>query len=173
MCKTCHPDQPKLTLQEIQIIREKAKKNKNPKPKRCTKECPYCQKVIERKNYFINQKKWKKAEKTIQESDNNINEEQQINNIEETININETIETLKQTNTTNMGISAIEIEKDGNCLINAILKSLSIETKYNKYLRIVIANIIKSAKINEEILHSLNYNTKEEYINYVTTNGNW
>ena len=42
-----------------------------------------------------------------------------------------------------------------------------------KYLRIVIANIIKSAKINEEILHSLNYNTKEEYINYVTTKGNW
>jgi len=43
-----------------------------------------------------------------------------------------------------MGISTIEIEKDGNCLINAILKSLRIETKYNKYLRIVIANIIKS-----------------------------
>ena len=55
MCKSCHPDQPKLTSQEIQIIREKAKKNKNPKPKRCTKECAYCQKVIERKNYFINQ----------------------------------------------------------------------------------------------------------------------
>ena len=71
-----------------------------------------------------------------------------------------------------MGISTIETEKDGNCLINAILKSLNIETKYNKYLRIVIANIIKGAKINEETLHSLNYNTKEEYINYITTNGN-
>ena len=72
-----------------------------------------------------------------------------------------------------MGISTIKIEKDGNCLIKAILKSLSIETKKNKYLRIVIANAIKGTKINEEILHSLNYNIKEEYINYVTTNGNW
>ena len=55
MCKTCHPNQPKLTLEEIQIIRKRAAQNKNPKPKRCTKQCEYCQKVIERKNYFVNQ----------------------------------------------------------------------------------------------------------------------
>ena len=55
MCKTCHPNLPKLTLEEIQIIRKRAGQNKNPKPKRYTKQCAYCQKVIERKNYFANQ----------------------------------------------------------------------------------------------------------------------
>ena len=55
MCKTCHPNQPKLTLKKIQIIRKRAAQNKNPKSEGCTKECAYYQKVIVRKNYFSNQ----------------------------------------------------------------------------------------------------------------------
>ena len=57
MCKTCHIDQPKLSKEEIDEIRKRAKLNKNPRPKRCTKECAHCQKIIERKNYKIYQNK--------------------------------------------------------------------------------------------------------------------
>ena len=53
MCKTCHPNQPKLTFVEIQINRKQAAQNNNPKPKRCTKECVYDQIVIERSNKSI------------------------------------------------------------------------------------------------------------------------
>ena len=172
MCKTCHPNQPKLTKQEIQIIIQKSQQNKNPKPKRCTKECAYCQKVIERKNYFLNQQTKKEAAKNNEEINNDSNNQPNINT-EETINIKETIEYLKQINPITVGINILETEKDGNCLINSILKTLGIDTKYNMHLRKVIANIIKGAKINEDILHSLNYNTKEEYINYVITDKNW
>ena len=55
MCKIYHPNQPKLSSKEIQIIKEKSKEKQKPKTKKMSKECAYCQKVIERKNYFINQ----------------------------------------------------------------------------------------------------------------------
>ena len=44
---------------------KQAAQNKNPKSKRCTKECAYCRKVIEKKNYFANQQQ--------NESEKNIN----------------------------------------------------------------------------------------------------
>ena len=95
MCKTCHPNQPKLTKQEIQIIIQKSQQNKNPKPKRCTKECAYCQKVIERKNYFLNQQTKKESTKNNEEINNDSNNQPNINT-EEKINIKETIEYLNK-----------------------------------------------------------------------------
>ena len=49
-CRSCHPEQPKLTEEEIQIIKLKAKQNKNIKPKRCYKGCQYCLKIAEKIN---------------------------------------------------------------------------------------------------------------------------
>ena len=173
MCKTCHPNQPKLTLEEIQIIRKKAAQNKNPKPKRCTKECAYCQKVIERRNYFANQQKNKDEGAIINQIQGNSNEEAQLNANEETINIKETTEYLKTTNPNEMGIKLLETEKDGNCLINSILKSIGINTTYSIGLRKLLGRLIKETNIEEDIIKGLNYNTKEEYINYITTDKNW
>ena len=63
-----------------------------------------------------------------------------------------------------MEINILETNKDGNCLINAILKSFGIDTKYEIDLRKLIGNIIKGTNIDENILQALNYRTKEEYI---------
>ena len=73
MCKTCHKNQPKLTLQEINIIRMKATLNTNPRPKRCTKQCDYYQKIIERKNYKLYQNKITQSKEEIQESKTTFN----------------------------------------------------------------------------------------------------
>ena len=72
-----------------------------------------------------------------------------------------------------MGINLLDTEKDGNCLINSILKSIGIDTKYSISLRKLLGNLIREANIDENIIKALNYNTKEEYINYITTDKNW
>ena len=168
MCRTCYSNQPKLTFEIIQIIRKRPEQNKNPKPKRCTKECSYCQKVIERKNYFANQQK-KEDEKNINNQIQEIaNEQIQLNiNEEETINIRETTEFLKAINPNEMGIKLLQTEKDGNCLINSVLKSIGINSKYNISLRKLLGKLIREANIDENIIRALNYNAKEEYINQV------
>ena len=40
-------------------------------------------------------------------------------------------------------------------------------------LRKLIGDIINGTNIDENILQALNYKTKEEYINFVTTDYNW
>ena len=72
-----------------------------------------------------------------------------------------------------MGINLLETEKDGNCLINSILDYIGIDIKYNISLRKLIGKLIREANIDENIIRALNYNTKEEYINYITTDKNW
>ena len=102
--KTYHPNQPELTLEEIQIIRKRGAQNKNPKPKWCTKECAYCQKVIERKNYFANQQQNEDKKNINDKIQENANEQMQSNIKEEvTINIKEIKEYLKATIPNEMG----------------------------------------------------------------------
>ena len=72
-----------------------------------------------------------------------------------------------------MGIKLLETEKDGNCLINSILESIGIDTKYNISLRKFLVKLIREANIDENIIRVLNYNTKGKYINYITTDKNW
>ena len=66
-CHSCHPEQPKLTEEEIQIIKLKAKQNKNIKPKRCDKGCQYCLKIAEK----INQQRYQQEISLREEEDNN------------------------------------------------------------------------------------------------------
>ena len=77
ICKTCHPNQPKLTQEEIQIIIKRAAQNKNQKQKRCTKECAYFQRVIERKNYYLNQQEKLNNDKIKGQITENVNKENQ------------------------------------------------------------------------------------------------
>ena len=72
-----------------------------------------------------------------------------------------------------MGIKLLKTEKDGNCLINSILKSIGTNITYNSGFRKLLGKLIKETKIEEDIIKGLNYNKKEEYINYITTNKNW
>ena len=62
-CRSCHPEQPKLTKEEIQIIKLKAQQNKNIKPKRCEKGCQYCLKISEKINQQRYQQSIKKTKK--------------------------------------------------------------------------------------------------------------
>ena len=94
-------------------------------------------------------------------------------NEEETINIKEITEYLKTTNQNEIGIKLLEIEKDGNCLINSILESKGIDAKYNISFWKLLGKLIREANIDENIIRALNYNTKEKYINYITTDKNW
>ena len=77
-------------------------------------------------------------------------------NEEETINIKETTEILKTTNPNEMWISLLDTEKDGNCLINSLLKSLGIDTKYSISVRKLLGNLIREANIDENIIRVLN-----------------
>ena len=50
---------------------------------------------------------------------------------------------------------------------------LWMDIKYNISLRKLLGKLIRETNIDENIIRALNYNTKEEYINYITTDKNW
>jgi len=155
MCKTCHNDQQKLSKEEIEDIRKRVKLNKNPRPKRCTKEFAYCQKLIKRKNYKIYQYH------TFQLQNNQISsiarqmnnsENRQNDNQNNEIGINKIKNFILKIIPSELEITKIETKPDRNCLIYAILKSLNISIKYHKELRELIADKTKEQNIDKKIL---------------------
>ena len=139
MCKTCHNDQSKLSKEEIDEIRKRAKLNKNPKPKRCTKDCAYCQKVIERKNYKIYQ-----SINTSQTQKNALSSVVTQSNL---IEPNKIKNTLLKVIPSEIDLTKIETEPDGNCLIYSILKTLNIPLAYHREL---IANKTREQNIDKK-----------------------
>ena len=57
ICKTCHIVSQNYQRKKQIKLEKEPKLNKNPRLKKCTKECTYCQKIIERKSYKIYQNK--------------------------------------------------------------------------------------------------------------------
>ena len=66
-CYSSNPEQPKLSKEEIQIIKIKAKENKNIKSKRCDKGYQYSLKIAEK----INQQRYQQTVLLQEESKEN------------------------------------------------------------------------------------------------------
>jgi hypothetical protein len=168
-CRSCHPEQPKLTKEEIQIIKLKAQQNKNIKPKRCEKGCQYCLKISEK----INQQRYQQSITKQNEEENNITKN---TTTKETKTIIDNAQYIKQISSYTPEELKLEMKKtngDGNCAIYAILQCLSISTKYHSKFRNIIANIIEKTPMTKEQLLENGYETKKEYIEKIKQNYYW
>ena len=168
-CRSCHPEQPKLTKEEIQIIKLKAQQNKNIKPKRCEKGCQYCLKISEK----INQQRYQQSITKQNEEENNKTKN---TTSKETKTIIENAQYIKQISSytpKELNLELKETDGDGNCAIYAILQCLNISTKYHSKFRNIIANIIEKTPMTKEQLHENGYETKKEYIEKIKRNYYW
>ena len=125
-CRSCHPEQPKLTEEEIQIIKLKAKQNKNIKPKRCDKGCQYCLKIAEK----INQQRYQQAISLREEEDNNKTKNIIINESKNTIENAPFIKRVASKTPNKLQLQIKETTGDGNCAIYAILQCLNLSTTF-------------------------------------------
>ena len=122
----CHPEQPKLTEEEIQIIKLKAKQNKNIKPKRYDKGCQYCLKIAEK----INQQRYQQAKSLREEEENNKTKNILINESKNTIENAPFIKRVASNKPNKLQLQIKETTGDGNCDIYAILQCLNLSTTF-------------------------------------------
>ena len=165
----CHPEQPKLSEEEIQIIKLKARQNKNIKPKRCDKGCQYCLKIAEK----INQQRYQQAISLQEKAENNKAINIISNESKTSIEKAPFIKKVASSTPNELQLQLKETKGDGNYAIYAILQCLNISTKYHYIFNNIISNLIPETRISKQQLEENGYEAKEEYIDKIKQNYSW